>query len=122
MCTVVVEYLETGSGETEKLASLESKKVSQENVRTIFSGMHSLLSVALKQSSLKTEVCHVTIHWVSCDHVSIFRYSKKTCSRLSEFIVGEMSNHCASVVSIGCHRTLLLTSALYYPLQSRFNT
>ena len=60
VCAVVVEYLETGSGETEKLVSLESQKLSQENVRTIFSGMHTLLSTALKQSSLKAEVCHVT--------------------------------------------------------------
>jgi hypothetical protein len=58
---VVVEYLETGSGEGEKLTALESKKVTQENVRTIFSGMHSLLSAALKQTSLKQEVSHVTV-------------------------------------------------------------
>lgn len=58
---VVVEYLETGTGKTEKLASLESSKVSQENIRTIFSGMNSILSTAFRQPSLKTEVS------LSCD-------------------------------------------------------
>lgn len=56
VCAVVVEYIETGGGETERLTSLESSKVSQENVRTIFSGMHAILSSALKQPSLKVEV------------------------------------------------------------------
>ena len=61
VCSVVVEYLETGRGETERLAALESQKISQENVRTIFSGMHTLLSAALKQTTLKAEVCHVIV-------------------------------------------------------------
>ena len=59
VCAVVVEYIETGDGETEKLTALESSKVSQENVRTIFSGLHAILSSALKQPSLKTEVRRV---------------------------------------------------------------
>ena len=56
VCAVVVEYIDTGSGETEKLTALESSKVSQENIRTIFAGMHTLLTSALKQPSLKTDV------------------------------------------------------------------
>lgn len=56
VCAVVVEYMETGTGETERLVALESSKVTQENTRTIFSGMHSILSAALKQPSLKVEV------------------------------------------------------------------
>ena len=56
ICAVVVEYMETGTGETERLTSLESNKVTQENTRTIFSGMHSILSAALKQPNLKVEV------------------------------------------------------------------
>ena len=56
VCVVVVAYIETGSGETEKLTALESGKVSQENIRTIFSGMHTILGAALKQPSLKTDV------------------------------------------------------------------
>lgn len=54
--TVVVEYMETGTGDTEKLTSLETTKVTQENLRTIFSGMHAILSTALKQPGLKIEV------------------------------------------------------------------
>ena len=61
VCSVVVEYLETGTGETDRLAALESQKISQENVRTIFSGMHTLLSAALKQTALKAEVCHMIV-------------------------------------------------------------
>ena len=63
--SVVVEYIETGSGETEKLTALESSKVSQESVRTIFSGLHTILSAALKQPSLKTEVGDVVVLWVN---------------------------------------------------------
>lgn len=53
---VVVEFMETRTGETEQLVSLESSKMSQDTVRTIFSGMHTIISSALKQPGLKLEV------------------------------------------------------------------
>ena len=75
MCVVVVEYLETGSGENERLTALESAKVSQENIRTVFSGMCTILSAALKQPSLKTEVSEDVTICSKLFYVTIFTSS-----------------------------------------------
>lgn len=53
---VVVQYLETEDGEEEQLSGLQSDKCTQEMLRAIFSGMHSVLSAALRQPGLKVEV------------------------------------------------------------------
>lgn len=55
--SVVVQYVESGSGEEEQLAALHSDKCPQETVRAIFSGMYTILSAALRQPNLKQEVC-----------------------------------------------------------------
>ena len=54
--TVVVQYLETGVGEEESLTALQSEKCPQETVRAIFAGIHTVLTAALKQPSLKAAV------------------------------------------------------------------
>ncbi len=53
---MVIEYIETSKGEVDQLSALQSSKVSQETVRTIFSGMYTILSAALKQPGLKLDV------------------------------------------------------------------
>ena len=54
--TVVVQYLEIGVGEEESLTALQSEKCPQETVRAIFAGIHTVLTAALKQPSLKAAV------------------------------------------------------------------
>ena len=54
--TVVVQYLETGVGEEESLTALQGEKCPQETVRAIFAGIHTVLTAALKQPSLKPAV------------------------------------------------------------------
>ena len=53
---VVVQYLESGDGEEELMSGLQSEKYTQEMLRAIFSGMHTVLTAALRQPGLKTEV------------------------------------------------------------------
>ena len=53
---VVVQYLESGDGEEELMSGLQSEKYTQELLRAIFSGMHTVLAAALRQPGLKTEV------------------------------------------------------------------
>lgn len=53
---VVVQYVENGDGEEDQLSGLQSEKYTQEMLRTIFSGMHTVLTAALRQPGLKTEV------------------------------------------------------------------
>ena len=53
----VVQYLETEGGEEQQMTELQSEKVTQEMLRVVFSGMHSLLAAALRQPGLKVEVC-----------------------------------------------------------------
>lgn len=53
---VVVQYVETGEGEEELMAGLESEKYTQEILRAMFSGMHTVLTAALRQPGLKAEV------------------------------------------------------------------
>ena len=55
-CTVVVQYLESGDGDEEQMSDLQSEKYTQEVLRTVFSGMHTLLKAALRQPGLKAEV------------------------------------------------------------------
>ena len=55
-CPVVVQYLETEEGEEEQLSALQSEKYTQEVLRAVFSGMHSVLAAALRQPGLKVEV------------------------------------------------------------------
>lgn len=54
--TVVVEYLQTGSDDEETLAKLETGKCTQEVLRALFAGMHTILQSALRQPRLKAEV------------------------------------------------------------------
>ena len=91
---VVVQYLESGGGEEEKLRALESAKCSQEVIRVAFAGMHTLLSAAVRLPGLKTEVCSelssVLGDWGVCLRVSIpcsccYRSSRRTCSIQSTF-------------------------------------
>ena len=48
--------METGYGGEDQMVELQSEKCSQEMLRTIFSGMHTLLTAALRQPGLKVEV------------------------------------------------------------------
>ena len=48
--------METGGGEEDQMVELQSEKCTQEMLRTIFSGMHTLLTAALRQPGLKVEV------------------------------------------------------------------
>ena len=52
----MVQYLESGDGEEELMSGLQSEKYTQEMLRAIFSGMHTVLIAALRQPGLKTEV------------------------------------------------------------------
>ena len=53
---VVVQYVESGDGEEDLMSGLQSEKYTQEMLRAIFSGMHTVLTAALRQPGLKTEV------------------------------------------------------------------
>lgn len=52
----MVQYIETEGGEEEQMAELQNEKYTQEMLRTIFSGMHTILTAALRQPGLKVEV------------------------------------------------------------------
>ena len=54
--SVVVQYVESGDGEEDLMSGLQSEKYTQEMLRAIFSGMYTVLTAALRQPGLKTEV------------------------------------------------------------------
>ena len=58
----MVQYLETGSGNEAALAALRSERCSEEALRSMFSGMHTIVTAALRQPKLKPEVGVVRRH------------------------------------------------------------
>ena len=77
---VVVQYVETGGGEEELMAGLQTEKYTQEILRAIFSGMHTVLTAALRQPGLKAEVwskinraCVCCFLYKVCLHSQIFK-------------------------------------------------
>ena len=91
--SVVVQYLETGGGEEEQMSDLQSEKYTQEILRAVFSGMHSVLTAALRQPGLKAEVgskhglCLLNVMLLINTFVSTHRYSRTIYSSSSKFIV-----------------------------------
>lgn len=62
--SVVVQYVESGDGEEDLMSGLQSEKYTQEMLRAIFSGMYTVLTAALRQPGLKTEVwSNLSKHW-----------------------------------------------------------
>ena len=59
-CTGVIEYLETGSGSPASLPGLETETCPEEDVRTVFAGVHCALSAALRTPKLKSAVSQVS--------------------------------------------------------------
>ena len=61
-----MQYMETEGGEEDQMVDLQSEKCTQEMLRTIFSGMHTLLTAALRQPGLKVEVQEYSITIIIC--------------------------------------------------------
>ncbi len=57
--------MEKGEGEEEALEGLQTEKCSQETVRLVYAGIHTLLLSALRQPNLKTQVGVALAHSLS---------------------------------------------------------
>lgn len=57
--TGVMEYIETGSGVEEALSELETDKLTEEALRTVFAGVHTAVASALRLPRLKSEVSSI---------------------------------------------------------------
>ena len=55
VCVGVTEYIETGSGSDDALSGMETDKLTEEALRTVFAGVHTVLTSALRLPRLKSE-------------------------------------------------------------------
>lgn len=72
--TGVTEYLETASGSEDVISELVTEKCPEETVRTVFAGVHCILTSALRLPRLKSEVelCTVCVECMCLDLVMTY--------------------------------------------------
>ena len=56
ICVGVAEYIESGSGSDDVLSGMETDKCPEEALRSVFAGVHCVLTSALRLPRLKSEV------------------------------------------------------------------
>ena len=71
----MAEYIEMGSDSNVELSGLETGKCTEEDVRTVFAGVHTALTAALRTPKLKSAVSEEF-------NIIIASKSKCTCVRV----------------------------------------
>ena len=54
---MVVQSIEDGSMDTDAFLGLATGKITEETLRVVYAGLYQLITLALKQPNLKSEVC-----------------------------------------------------------------